>query len=112
MTQQGTVVNHGEALYSLFRQGITGELLVDEFQAALKDFQQATKGARFELHINDATPQVVFCAGSWAVGQLYGSHEIATRVTVLGETPDGPQEIDISRYHNPLFGITQKDAQH
>lgn len=110
MPEQVTTINHGEALHSLFRQGITGELLVDEFLEALLDFQKATEGTRFELYVNDSTSQVVFCAGSWAVGQLYGSHEIATRVTVLGETPEGPQEVDISRYHNPFFEITQKSS--
>lgn len=110
MTQQAEIPNHGETLQQLFQQGVGGQLTVDQFEGALQDFQQRTEGTRFELHLNDGLQKIIFCAGSWAIGLLYGSHDVATKVAILGESVDGPQEIAISRYHNPAFEVKQRLA--
>ena len=105
MSQLDTSLNHGETLHGLFQQGIAGELPLDQLEGALQDFQRDALGLRFELHLGEDVPSVVFCAGSWAIAQVYGSREVATQITILGESAEGPHEVQLSPFHNPSFGI-------
>ncbi len=104
MTDNISTLNSAEHLEALLVNGIHGELPIEQLRESLETVKNETTSQRFVLETK-TSETVVFCAGSWAVRQLYGEHAVATTVTILGETTDGPLEVDLSPYHNKRFGI-------
>ncbi len=103
------LVERANHLESLVVDGVEGILPFEEFQAELDAVAQQYTTGRFELITNDTKDVLTFCAGSWAVSQLFGSHDIRAAVTILAESSDGPIEVRLSPYENNPFLIRAAD---
>lgn len=108
MTRSSEVVyDTAEYLEVVLISGLNGGLSINRLLEELDRISDRAFGQKFEIDTK-SQDSVVFCAGTWAVSQLYGANEVATKVTILGETQYGPQEVGLSIYDNISFGIRAK----
>ncbi len=94
-----------EKLETIINDGIRGKVSFEQLSNELDSISQEHAGSRFAVMLGDQLEHFTFCAGSWAVSQLYGSKSIDTKVTILGETTSGPVIARFSRYDNSSFSL-------
>lgn len=95
-----------ERLESIINDGIWGTMPFEQLNNELDLISQEHAGSRFEIVLDDRSEHFTFCAGSWAVSQLYGSRSIDTKITILGETTNGPVIARFSKYDNSSFSLS------
>lgn len=95
-----------ERLESIINDGIRGAIPFEQLNNELDLMSQEHAGSRFEIILDDLSEHFTFCAGSWADSQLYGSKSIDTKITILGETTNGPVIARFSKYDNSSFSLS------